>query len=502
MYRVPQISTVLTGSTVLFTATIFILCSFIYKLLFDPLKHIPGPFAARLSRLWELKVTRQGDFQKQHLELHHKYGKIVRLAPNKYSFSDPEIVKQIYGHGSKFVKAPFYGPFGNPDYVHADLFSEQDPNRHAAKRRKVASLYSMTTLLSYEPFVDKCNATFCQKLSNFAADEVSFDVPQWMQFYAFDVIGEISVGQSFGFLDGKREHDNILEAIHQSMVYGSRVGLFPGLHPVICKIAAIAGFPTPVQAVIAYINAQREARETGLAHSDRDDFLTKLRDLREKGKLGDPDIFNSLGANIAAGSDTTGVTMSTVVYYLARSKDKAETLQREIDMLEAGRTLSSPVTFQECQKLPYLQAVLKETLRIHPATGQLLSRLVPPGGAILSGQHFPEGVEVGTSPWLIHFDPNIFGSNVHEFRPERWLEDAERARTMESSLLTFGAGARTCLGKNISLLEISKLTFQLFSKFNFDLSEPEREWDLDMVWFVKQKFNARVKVRQQKYTAE
>lgn len=176
------------------------------------------------------------------------------------------------------------------------------------------------------------------------------------------------------------------------MTYGSRVGLFPSLHPAICRLAQTAGLPTPFHSVLAFINSNREERKSGKSQSDRDDFLTKLISLQEKGKLDEWDVITSLGANIAAGSDTTGITLSTIVYYLARNESIAEKFHTEIDLFEHKRQSSKPVTFQECQKLPYLQAVLKEALRIHPATGQLLSRIVPSGGAVLAGQYFPEGV--------------------------------------------------------------------------------------------------------------
>ena len=102
-------------------------------------------------------------------------------------------MKLIYGHGSKFVKANFYHAFGNPDTTKGDLFSERNTRQHAVLRRGVANLYSVTSLLSYERFVDKCNQELCEKFKIFATSGRVVDIPQWMQYYAFDVIGEITV---------------------------------------------------------------------------------------------------------------------------------------------------------------------------------------------------------------------------------------------------------------------------------------------------------------------
>jgi len=78
------------------------------------------------------------------------------------------------------------------------MFSEQDIRRHSEKRRGVAALYSLTAMLHYEPFVDNCNAVLCERLSGFCQQRTAISIPQWMQFYAFDVIGEITVNDHWG----------------------------------------------------------------------------------------------------------------------------------------------------------------------------------------------------------------------------------------------------------------------------------------------------------------
>jgi hypothetical protein len=113
-----------------------------------------------------------------------------------YSIDDPGAIRQIYGAGSAFTKASFYYAFGNPDKVHADLFSELDNRRHAVKRRRLASLYSMSSLINYESAIDEVNSELCEKLKVFAATQTPFQFPTWMQFYAFDVIGKITVSCS------------------------------------------------------------------------------------------------------------------------------------------------------------------------------------------------------------------------------------------------------------------------------------------------------------------
>lgn len=74
------------------------------KAYLDPLRDIDGPFIARFTRLWHLKKIFEGKFELVNIELHRKYGPIVRIAPNVYSIDDADCAKVLYGHGSKFVK--------------------------------------------------------------------------------------------------------------------------------------------------------------------------------------------------------------------------------------------------------------------------------------------------------------------------------------------------------------------------------------------------------------
>ena len=121
-----------------------------------------------------------------------------------------------------------------------------------------------------------------------------------------------------------------------------------------------------------------------------EDFLTKFL----AKNAGDPQVFTQyhvlMGctSNMVAGSDTTAISLSAVLYYLLKNPACLDKLRTEIDEAE----LSKSPTFKESQQMVYLQAVIKEALRMHPATGLPLERVVPDGGAEICGRFFPEGV--------------------------------------------------------------------------------------------------------------
>ncbi len=117
---------------------------------------------------------------------------------------------------------------------------------------------------------------------------------------------------------------------------------------------------------------------------------------------------------------------------------------------------------------------MSEGLRLHPAVGMSLPRVVPADGIEIDGKFLPPGTTVGVNPWVVHRNQDVFGEDVEAFRPERWLERDRAA--MDRFFFAFVRGARVCLGRNISWMEMSKLVPTLFSKFDLQLADPEASW--------------------------
>ena len=149
-----------------------------------------------------------------------------------------------------------------------------------------------------------------------------------------------------------------------------------------------------------------------------------------------------------AGADTTAIAIISVLYHLMRSPAAYKKLTAEIDAAVANGSLSTPVAYADAIKLPYLRACISEGMRLHPSTGFTMPRLVPAGGTTISGFYIPAGYRVGMNAAVVQYDKNVFGEDADTFNPDRWIEgDAVR---MEKTMLQFGAGTHTCIGKNVS----------------------------------------------------
>ncbi|KAJ3543615.1 hypothetical protein NM208_g3485 [Fusarium decemcellulare] len=494
-------------------AAVLLVAVFLYQTVTSPLKRVPGPFVARFTDLWYAWRVWKGHFEKDNIRLHEKYGKVVRYGPNRYSIKDPKGARIIYGHGSHFYKSSWYDAFGVPDHERWGLFMDRDPNRHAQNRRQFQDTFSMSSLVTYEPYVDNCIGVFSQRLHEMSGTGLPFDMGYWFQCYAFDVIGMITYSKRLGFLDVGEDIGGVIRALEEMLSYSSMVGIFASLHPFLFPVvnwwAGEAG--SGRQFLLRYTNEranehQAEAKAVITDDVQADvgtDFLTKFVSKH----AANPTVFSryhilaGCTANMSAGSDTTAITLSAILYYLLKNPQSYRRLVEEVDEYYGRDGAPEVITFKESQSLPYLQAVIKEAFRIHPAAGQPLERVVPPGGATICDYFFPEGTIVGVNSWVEHRDKGTFGEDADEFRPERWLtDDKQRLSFMNSRWMPFGLGSRTCIGRHISILEISKLIPYLLHNFDFQLhggmDEPGRLWKTTNRWFVKPRgFQVRVKVR-------
>lgn len=303
--------------------------------------------------------------------------------------------------------------------------------------------------------------------------------------------------------------------------YGTLVGIYARWHPFLFDISAKLGLGGAAgrNYLMSYVNERiKQRKEERRSEKDGDkertgprdenapmDFLDKLMTANEK----DPDkvttyhVFMMGVSNIIAGSDTTAVSLSSILYNLLKQPQTMEKLRKEIQEYERqGRCGNPNISFKQSQEMPYLQAVMKEALRMHPATGLPMWREVPEEGVEICGRFFPAGTLVGINSWCAHYNREIFGQDADVFRPERWLEaeqeGGEQFKAMEGYWMPFGLGSRTCIGRHISFLEMSKLIPQIVRRFDFQLENPDKEWQTENNWFVKPTdFRVRVQLRQQ-----
>lgn len=317
----------------------------------------------------------------------------------------------------------------------------------------------------------------------------------WLQYFAFDVIGEITWSKRLGFVEQNKDVSEIIATVDAFQNYGTVVGQNPWWDRLLVKnpiklfLESKNLWPSSSNSAIIKFALERQREAASGPRKDVDSSMHERkgvnfldRFLRSQSKnqefLTDDRITAMCASLIIAGSDSTAISLSGVFYYLLKNPRVYKRLQAEIDAADAAGELESSkdttgagdvVPFTAANKLQYLDAVVSETFRMHPAAGILLERVTPPQGATICGEFIPGGVVVGCNAWVLHQDKETFGQDADLYRPERWLEsegaDPANIAKMKSSMFHFGAGLRTCIGKNISLMETYKLVPSFLRKF-------------------------------------
>ncbi|KAK3994997.1 putative cytochrome P450 pisatin demethylase-like protein [Cladorrhinum sp. PSN332] len=457
-------------------------------------RHVPGPFFATISNFPRLKWAWSGQAHRTHLQLHNRHGKLVRIGPNCISVGDPREIQKIYGIAARMQKSDYYTvlqPMSRGKTVQG-LFNTQDETLHRAMKRPIAGYYSMTNLVEFEPYVDTTIRFFLKRLEEVQKQsQKACDLGTWLQWFAFDVMGELTFSKRLGFLDEAKDVDGIMASISNIFQYSSWVGQMPWLDKLWVKNPYIRRFlPESTSPVVAFALERARERanifdvEKGGNKYNSKDFMSRFLDARANNPE-IPEWFVTAWAtsNVLAGSDTTAIMMRSIFYFLLKNPESLKKLMDELKEARREGRLSDIVTWKESRSLPYLDACVKEAGRLHPVIGLPLERVVPEGGVELCGTHIAEGTVVGMSPWVVHQDRDIFGADAAEWNPDRWLGDKERRMTMERCLLTFGSGHRTCTGKNISFLEVYKLIPTMFWHYHMSL---EGDWKVVNHWMVVQ----------------
>lgn len=160
--------------------------------------------------------------------------------------------------------------------------------------------------------------------------------------------------------------------------------------------------------------------------------------------------------------------MTNTIISLLENPAKHRKLCQELNQVLDPEDAVAP--YDRIKNLPYLRAVIDESMRMNAPSPFSLPRKTPPGGASIAGHWIEGGVQVSTATQAIHMDPRIWG-DPHVFRPERWLGD--EGKKLQQSFLVFTTGPRACIGRNVTYLEQYVKLASFVRRYGFALAEDD-----------------------------
>ncbi|KAJ9413485.1 cytochrome P450 monooxygenase AKT7 [Fusarium oxysporum] len=388
---------ILSGTV--FVSTIYGAAIVWYRLYLHPPSKYPGPFC----KYYEICLT-------------------FRITPNSVLINTPSGLKTIYNNKANVKEAVCYKVYHCNVHVTTTWISI-DNATHARKRRAMNHAFSDKALRSSEPFIHSNIDRWIELLKEEIRKRqwsCSLHMARWADRLVFDTLGDLYFGESFG------TKELFTSTIHSI-----------GYSPCLDYLLAAAAPPAMSK---AQIEDEMQARCKSGTESRKDFFqyLVLALDLETGKGCSNEEVFSESGSLIIAGSDTSAIGLAAAFFYLTRNPHAQEKHAKEsraafssVGGIQGGAALHSS---------QYLRAFIQGTMRMSPPVPTDIAPEVQ------------QGTKASTVSYCMHHDPDMY-PEPFKFRPER--DSPESIYLAESAFMTFSAGPRGCVGKNLAYLEMS-----------------------------------------------
>ncbi|KAF6811305.1 cytochrome p450 monooxygenase [Colletotrichum plurivorum] len=447
----------------------------------SPLKHIPVPWYATFTHHVLKYHTVTGRRMFYIDALHRRHGPVVRIAPDEVSVADPDGYVSIHRMGSGFNKSRFYMDFigrGEPG-----IFTMTDPKQHAARRKLFARAFTVSSLR------ENCETLVREKVE-LAIDRIrseavrsSADVHEWWSLMATDVIGQLSFGESFEMLENGKKN-NYVQALDAVVSATTLRYELPLLHSFVSRFPtkSMRHLTTTRGEIAAYSRKAVDNMRQSKGDNKSNLFATIMAESEagEKTELTDNVIRGEAANMLFAGSDT----LSSSLTYLVWAVLKRPGLQRRLEEEFAG--LDDGFDDEALEKLPLLNAVINESLRLYGAVPGTTPRVTPPAGATIGGYHIPGGTIVTTQVYTMHRLPEVFPDPL-KFDETRFLPGAPTEK-QKQIFSPFGTGSRSCIGVALARMEMRLAVALLFRRCpGIKLADTMTDEMMEMASFIVMK---------------
>ncbi|KAF4125981.1 Cytochrome P450 [Geosmithia morbida] len=435
---------------------------------------VPGPVIPRLTSTWLNYHAFIADECTAVHRLHEKYGPIVRTGPNSVDIADGAVLDTIYMEKGGFLKPEFYRNFDIDG--HATIFTSTDPSYRALRAKAVNPLFSTANLRGGASLLAASSQGFTERLRRETARAKTADgkvnILALTRGFALDSLTSYLLRRRYGATDedivkqnGEAESKSG-KAGDSSMSASSMVDSFVGVgkswYLPIWAFQTYERFmgtilPDPqvdqsMACVDTFLKGVLDQAKQEVAQETTAQPATSFPARLLKAGFSDSEVTAQCKDLVFAGTDSTAMNLATICFMLCKHPAVYQALRREI--LAQGPSHPDP------SSLPYLQAVIREGLRLSMANPTRLPRLVPAAGFRYGDYFLPQGTVVSCTPFELHLNGKVF-QDPQEFKPERWLDDANPSEEMKRDMIPFGRGTRQCIARNLAMTELNTVVSKI-----------------------------------------
>jgi cytochrome P450 len=348
----------------------------VYHAFFHPLSRYPGPrlwAAYRVPYVWN---NIRGQLPFKVLEFHRKYGPVVRIAPDALAFTHPDAWNDIYGMQDGRVqnrKDPYtYPPL--PPASEIGIIQANDV-LHARLRKIYGPAFTSKAVAEQADILMKYADLLVTQLKAALQKSPVQDMSSWFNFTTFDLTGDFAFGEAFHCLDRGGEYHFFVKIVFDGVTRGLQImqlehyKLLSLLSPFIPKSAM-----KPKQDMDRYCQELVDHRlKRGHLPGKNDVFNYLLQNKNEEDQLSRGELYENGITLVVAGSETTATLLTGATYFLCKNPDKLQKVQQEV---RTAFENDGDIMQQSVNQLPYMLAVLSESMRVFPPTGFGIPRLI------------------------------------------------------------------------------------------------------------------------------
>ncbi|KAI0838317.1 cytochrome P450 [Hypoxylon sp. FL0890] len=447
----------------------FALYTAVWRVWLGPLAHIPGPRLAALTHLYEAyyDVWLGGQYTFKIMELHKKYGPIVRISPRELHISDPDFYDTIYvGHSAprRSEKDPCFTKFLGMDLC---VFSTIDHELHRKRRSALQPYFSMANVRRLQPVIQERLSVMIRRMNEFRDTGDVLNASCMFSALGNDVVNIYSFAccdhrlespnfdpssrnaalagiNSIHFMKHVSWINDVMKALPESLV----LWLQPALGSFLAQ-------KRRSRAQIEKIMAGEDEEWRGTDHPTI--FHTILDSKLPSHEKTVERLSDDAQVVVMAGTLTTATTLELITFWLLSQPETLLKLKEELRTVMPSVEDVGKVSLATLEALPYLTAVIKEGLRLSYGLSTRAQRIDPDNPILFvdkaTGKEYviPPKTSVSIMSVQVHTDEAIFPCHK-KFIAERWLGD--QGRKLERYLTSFGKGSRSCVGVNLAYGEL------------------------------------------------
>ncbi|KAI1653876.1 cytochrome P450 [Daldinia decipiens] len=448
---------------VVLSPIIYFIFLIVYRLYFSPLARFPGPKLAAATSwyVFYYDYWLNGQFVFEIRRMHEVYGPIVRINPAELSIHDPKFYDKLYVVESR-RRTESYDAFCKGIDHEGSFLLTKDHDLHRRRRKPFEPFFSRRGITLLQSMLSQVTLHFESRLREFEGGKQVIRLDHAFSAFSGDIIRRIC-------LDVNDTEDRFLNDTAFSLEW------YDMLQAIIRSIPLFTGFPWIIyiakslpERFLLWVfprgqmfkkfsqEATQSIRRAMADISKEEEHITSVFHHVMKSDMPESDkseerLTGEAQVMLGGGTVTTARTLSFASYYILSRPEVQYRLEHELKDIMADWPQRVP-TWAELERLPFLQGVIKESLRLGYGVMHRLPRVSPDAPINYKEYMIPVGTPVSMSGYLMHSDPVVYPS-PDEFIPQRWVGDDDKA--VHRNFVPFCRGSRSCLGKNLAMAEMS-----------------------------------------------